>query len=809
MPKVTKLKVTLQKGSNNTVFATWAFENYAKELEHYVVTWSYYTGNKKVWFVGGSSNVKVKQATYSVPSNAISVKVAVKPVSKKHKVEVNNPAYKGGNNKHLINTPRYKIVQRSYWKGVSVSKTYKMPSTTSVTPEKPSAPTVTVNKYKLTATYDTQDKLVDKIEFYIINGNKKFKSGTVSLNKTSRRASYSCDISAGSKYRVRCRAIHVVGKKNIYSGWSEYSGEVYTAPPVVKGLKCAVDSKTSIKLSWTWSTSSTSYEVEYTKNKSYFSSSSEVSSTTTEKSYAYVTGLEPGERYYFRVKAINAQGESAWSGIVNTVLGSTPEAPTTWSSTTTVIVGESVTLYWIHNCEDGSAQTSAQIEYIIGSHYYGHFHDGIDKDKIGSCSLNLSNYKDGTEVLWHVRTQGITGDYGPYSIKRMIKIYAPATLSLTLGEPNKTESSESEEEIENIMTGFPYRIEAIAGPNSQKPVSYHISITSEETYRTDSDADDATEDEEGSDEVYDAVGLPMWVNAGEELYSKVFHTSENPLTLNLSAGDVYLKNNQPYKVTVTVSMDSGLTAEASDIFTVSWSDTSYEPDAGLAIFWDTLTASISPFCRDEEDNLVPNVTLGVYRREYDGSFTELDIGLPNDGSVTITDPHPALDYARYRITVRDENTGVISFEDLPGEPVLEPSIVIQWDEEWTSFDFSEDNPPENPPWTGSMIRIPWNVDIDESHEPDVSLVEYMGRKHPVSYYGTQRGETASWSVEIDKSDKETIYALRRLSAWAGDVYVREPSGIGYWAHVTVSMSINHCELTVPVSFTINRVEGGK
>ena len=107
-----------------------------------------------------------------------------------------------------------------------------------------------------------------------------------------------------------------------------------------------------------------------------------------------------------------------------------------------------------------------------------------------------------------------------------------------------------------------------------------------------------------------------------------------------------------------------------------------------------------------------------------------------------------------------------------------------------------------------MIRLPYNVDITEKYDPDVSLIEYIGREHPVSYYGTQRGETATWSTDIDKQDVETIYALRRLAAWRGDVYVREPSGTGYWAHVKVGMPIKHLSLTVPVTLEVTRVEGG-
>lgn len=42
----------------------------------------------------------------------------------------------------------------------------------------------------------------------------------------------------------------------------------------------------------------------------------------------------------------------------------------------------------------------------------------------------------------------------------------------------------------------------------------------------------------------------------------------------------------------------------------------------------------------------------------------------------------------------------------------------------------------------------------------------------------------------------------------GDVYVREPSGSGYWANISVSFTQTHCELTIPVTLNITRVEGG-
>ena len=210
----------------------------------------------------------------------------------------------------------------------------------------------------------------------------------------------------------------------------------------------------------------------------------------------------------------------------------------------------------------------------------------------------------------------------------------------------------------------------------------------------------------------------------------------------------------------------------------------------------------------EEEYIVEGVTLSVYRREFDGSFTEILSDVPNTESTYISDPHPALDYARYRVIATDSTTGAVSYYDIPAIPVGEKSVIIQWNEYWSSFNTINEDEMEEEPLSVSMLKLPYNIDVSDSYGVDTSLVKYIGRKRPVSYYGTQLGETSSWNVTIEKNDEETLYALRRLALWTGDVYVREPSGTGYWANIKVSFSQKHCDLTIPVSLDITRVEGG-
>lgn len=747
----------LQSNTDRTVYATWTWSK--ANTDHYQVYWYYDTGDG-VWFVGSNSNVDDNQSTYTAPSNAKRVKFKVKPISKTRTV----------NDK-----------ETSYWTaGWSTERTYDFSNNP---PTAPSTPSVTVDKYTLTAELNNLNVNATHIQFQIVkNDTSIFKTGSAKI--VTDHASFSCTVVAGNDYKVRCRS----QKGNVYSDWSEYSENKSTIPSTPSGIKTIkASSETSVYLEWNAVNTATSYDIEYTTKKEYFDGSD---STTTTSSIEYThyekTGLETGQEYFFRVRAVNDVGHSAWSAIKSIVIGKDPVAPTTWSSSTTVITGEPLTLYWVHNAEDGSSQTYAELELIIngvGNTYtIENKAEEDEKDKTSYHSIDTSNYIEGTTIQWRVRTAGITKAYGDWSIQRTVDIYAPPTLELSL-------INSAGEDIETL-TSFPCYVSGLAGPNTQLPIGYHVSVVSNNIYET-----------------VDNVGNRKTVNQGESIYSKYFDTSK-PLMVELSPSNIDLENNMNYTLICTVSMNSGLTAESSIDFTVAWTDIEYEPNAEIGIDTETFTASIRPYCEDEYGVPIPGVTLSVYRREFDGEFTELATGLVNTSNTYITDPHPALDYARYRVVATTVDTGAVSYYDVPGYPVGGKAVILQWDEDWSSFNTLNEDELEQPSWSGSMLKLPYNVDVSDNHKNDVALIEYIGRTHPVSYYGTQLGETATWNMEIVKDDEETLYALRRLAKWMGDVYVREPSGSGYWANVLVSFSQKHCELTIPVTLDIARVTGG-
>lgn len=884
--KATITKLDTQNGSDNTLFAAWTWSK--SNTKEYSTEWWYDTGNG-IWFEGSKSTVTTKNTTYSIPSNARKIRFKVKPIAKTHKVKKKEVAY---------------------WTAEWNSKDYSTSSNPPIAPS--SAPTVTIEDNKLTAVLENLNLNATKIQYQIVrNDTSVFKTALVDIKTGT--ASYSCPVTAGSKYKVRARSNR--GKE--YSDWSDYSSNANTEPSAPSGFKtCKATSSTSIYLEWNAIANTETYDIEYTDNIKHFDMGEGTTVMSGIKTTKYEKiDLESGKEYFFRLRAVNSAGESRWSKISSAIIGKKPEPPTTWSYSNSAIVGESMTLYWVHNAEDGSDQTHAQIEIVVGTDKKVHTMDTPpsaeeeedDEVKTYTYILDTSVYKEGAKVLWRVRTAGVTEEYGDWSVQRTIDVYARPALELRV--------TNSDDEDINTVTAFPFYISGFAGPATQVPIGYHISIVANSSYET-----------------VDEVGNIKLVNEGDKVYSKYYDINAQ-LELEITADSIDLETDINYTVYGIVSMNSGLTAESSVEFTVLWEDVSYTPDAEIGIDEDNLTAVIRPYCEtnnvtyykvlydsvsgtymetteeiaeldgealgnvtvtrylviydkfnntytetgqkvdigdgvlvedaltnndnavyvfidetsttyyyetytetgytnnenmvylhedeyggktyfyiDESEESIPveGVTLSVYRREFDGNFTEIATGI-TDSKTWVTDPHPALNYAKYRIVAIDDETGAVGFYDVPPVPVDEKSIVIQWNEEWGDLMVStvdEEDPSIEPEWSGFMLKLPYNISVSNSHSPDVELVEYIGRKYPVPYYGTQLGESASWSAEIDKEDEETLYLIRQLAVWMGDVYVREPSGSGYWAQVTVSYNQKHDGLTIPVTFNIARIEGG-
>lgn len=850
--------------TSNEYIVTWKFNH--GNVKEYSVVFQYYamssdtkkdkkgkTKNEWLWIDGSKTKTTAKKASYTAPEEASYIRVKIKPICK------------------------LKSSSSKYWKS-EYTKYYKTKTYAYRQPDPPSISTsLNEDGSKLTVTCNNLDELADEVKFKFVANNTSVSTKTVKVQ--NRSASYIKSLSVDTKYRVQaiCSNLDTDNKKKpkkYWSEWSEYTSEFTSRPSAPTNFVAKAKSENSVYLTWDGCSTATNYEIWYADNADDMKTQSGDSFRTTQTSsndpQIIIGGLEAGKKWFFRVRAVNSGGYSDWwknpsdpDDLTQTVvLGTKPEAPTTWSSETIAKINDTdkVNLYWVHNSEDGSSERYAQVKLVKnGGNPETIELENTNKDEYGEYtdetrvySISTKNYSDGDELKWSVCTKGIANEYGDWSIERSIKFYEEPSLVIDV--------LDSEGNPVDTITRFPFTIKCATFPSTATPIGFSLSVEAMESYETDDD-----------------VGSSIHVSAGDSIYQKYIDGSSGDTELSVS--DIDLQNGSTYKIVGVANFSSGLTATNQDdnkTFEVSF-DTSLDiyslEETNIIPNMNDLTASIIPQCHilanEIESNVSPSdgseevateilyqlssgyetpptgtwetvspeddngqyiwirtttsysdgtievsyrvlkeatgVSMSVYRREVNGKFTEIGTDATNNYT-SFSDPHPSLDIARYRVAVKDVATGAMTYDDFDYE-IGETSIIVNWNEEWMTLDANDDDD-FTPAWSGSMIKLPYNIDVSESNSLDVSLVEYIGRDRPVSYYGTQLGENPKWTCEIPKSDTETIYQLRRLAVYKGDVYVREPSGTGFWANISVSFNLKHTDLTVPVTLNIKPVEGG-
>ena len=185
-------------------------------------------------------------------------------------------------------------------------------------------------------------------------------------------------LTANTNYYYRVRATNAGGD-------SPYSNEANattldTVPAAPSGLTATAISTTQINLSWTDNASNeTGFKIE--RKTGAGGTYAQIGTVGANLTTYNDTGLTDGTTYFYRVRATNAVGDSAYSSETSaTTLVAPPAAPN--GLTATAISSSQINLSWT----DVSNETGYKIERKTGS--------GGTYSQVGTVGANVTTYND-------------------------------------------------------------------------------------------------------------------------------------------------------------------------------------------------------------------------------------------------------------------------------------------------------------------------------------------------------------------------------------------------------------------------------
>lgn len=778
--KVNDLKVV--KSDYPAVLAKWHFQT-GSTTDHFDIYWEYWSTETKLWMLASGSAQSVPTSSYEsgwfqcewTPPSATTVT--------KVRIYVNPIPKKGSNWKHggVYSDP----IPNPFYEH-SVGDALDAPEAEAEWMEDGSA---------IEVSWDDADALWARVRVMRSTDGGAFALlGESGADGPYRDAS----LSAGHSYRYRVQAVLADGTEGAESDPTE---PVLTEPGAPSGLtaRCASVGEDSYDVRLDWQDSGTpgdSYRIEWATDPATWDEHADPDghddwdglpdSTGHGWRTVEVTGVNAGATVWFRLRRRESGNPdtrklSAWatSGSalqVPCVLGSVPSAPTLAATPSSVALDEPLTISWTHNSEDGSTQTAYELALVVdGTEVTPHM-TGTTAQSVEVVPSELGA-TDGGTLSWSDRTWGAVDEWSPWSATGTAHTWARPVAGITVAAT-----------VDALPLAIALAADSSAAGNL--PVRFWLGVYAAEGHR-------ATMPD----------GTEGWVAEGDCAWSGEAVPGDEGCdasgwSVSLGAADVRLDAGCAYSVRGGCVTAQGMTCEATPTpILCALGGEVTGCDAEVEMDPDGLFATVRPKCTDgPEGELVQGVTLSVWRVGPDGTDLVAS-GMANDGLSSCIDLHPPLGLATYRVVATDVATGAQGASDVDAEWGC-PGLVIQWDESL------EVGPDGIPVLSARRVVLPYNVRVSRRLAKDASLRKWDGHRYPVSRYGDHVDDESTWSLDIERVDREQYDALVELGGLMRDVHVRDPFGASYWAMVDVGgLDGGYDSAAVGVSLTVTRVEG--
>lgn len=526
-----------------------------------------------------------------------------------------------------------------------------------------------------------------------------------------------------------------------------------------------------IRIKWPWSwKDANSAELSWADHDDAWESTDGPSTYAIEDQEVtswVIANLEPGRRWYFRVRLKLEDDEDKitgpWSEMYDYDLSSIPDRPVLILSKNVVNEGEGVTARWGYNSSDNTTQSFADICLASVSNTgvitYGEIiaHTGENQ----SIEI-LEEWTTGTTYYLCLRLTSSAGRQTEWSDP--VPLFIAPLLELEV-----TQTSLVETDGVKYLTAMPLTVTALgAGLSGQTILSIHRA----EEYH-----------------VYRPDGSEFDGYAGENIAGKS-QTGEDQISLAADSVTGYLDDGAKYVLTVTVVDEYGQTASVEYPFTVAWAHQAGKPSAVVkSDRWQRISV-ITPVA---PTNYEQGDVCDIYRISADRP--ELIV----KGAVfgrTYVDPFPAFgDFCGHRIVTRTAN----------GDYITETNELAWFLCDSDVGDYIEDNAMVIDV-AGEQIELPYNISLQNSWIKDFKRTSYLGGSVKGDWNPAVTRDLTAATVIIKGADIDRQIAMRGLAGYAGIAHIRTPDGSSLAADIQVRETMNYNSATASYSLAVKVID---
>ena len=662
--------------------------------------------------------------------------------------------------------------------------------------------------------------------------------GSIANGSSSATLTSTEDLTSETGYSIHVRNVTADGHSMV-SDYYTYSTSMPSAPTLDSVSATTVAGKVHVAWTNNWS-SATGTVIAWTDDPDNWMSNDEPETyEVTEKAAAwYITGLETGKTWYFKIRSFNESDDSTtyspWSDEYEIDLSSAPAIPMLYLSDEVITEDGMVTAYWSYVSTDGTAQVSGVVVEM-------EYDDTEDEWTVGgtvgatTAAQHIDIYakeqgwENGDVVYLALRTRSGSGGESDYSTPVQLAIAAAPTVSITA-----TSFETSESVTETLVGDGSTRTFTTAHTMSASPTvtvdgtAATVSSYTDDTFTLSTAPD---EDEEivvayttTDNYILDKMSLTATVTAtnsatlttaieravaypmerpdgtmtdgalGETIYVNTI-AAESANSISIAAADLigHLDDGAYYNLVVTVADVYGQEASSTVLFKVHWYHQAWNPTATFVTDSTNYITRITPVAGTD---YVSGDTCDIYRLSADQP--ELVYSGAAFGTEYV-DPYPAFgELSGYKVVTVTEYGDYITEDDEIADYDTtddDDTTYAQLDPGTLVIDFN-----------GKRVELPYNITLSNSWAKDFQRTAYLGGHVTGDHNRAVTRDLTSGTVIVKNGDAETMALVRSLARYAGLCHVRTPEGSSFTADVQVSEAQGFGSGTVDYSLTIQKVD---